>query len=250
MIAEGKVAHARPGLHKNQFSYPIFYLFFPITAESELKSLLRQKFWNVLSLKNKTYLGGNAEHLAISIKQFLKEHCSYDGTEIWLQTLPSMFGYVFNPVSFWICKKEGRVDAVLCEVRNTFGEKHFYWIKSDSGFLQENQWFTAQKVFHVSPFFPVEGHYKFRFQFTKTNFRIHINYHRHPDGDDQQILLSTSTSGSLRQLSSVSLPKLLWNYGWMTPLVVFRIHYQALRLFLKKAKFHKKPEPPQSEVTS
>ena len=62
-----------------------------------------------------------------------REGIAADG-EVVLYAFPRMLGYVFNPVSFWVCHdRDGAVRAVLCEVRNTFGERHNYLLAHPDG---------------------------------------------------------------------------------------------------------------------
>jgi DUF1365 family protein len=243
-LSHGSVLHARHGEKKNSFRYPVFNLVLPISEENQVIDIFKRRFCNVLTLGTQDFLQEKKGSLEQAAKTFLKEKCDYEAEEIWLQTFPRMFGYVFNPITFWFCKKNGNLDAVLCEVRNTFGEKHFYWVKSN-GPIQADQWLEAQKVFHVSPFYPVDGYYKFRFHLTLKNSRVDISYF----GDDHILRLTTWVAGTFQNIQQVKLINILWRYGWMTTLVIFRIHWQALRLFIKKVKFFSKPEPPTTEIT-
>lgn len=243
-ISEGMVFHGRKETTSHSFRYPVFTLLIPILDEHNVLRDLRGQFGGLLSIRAKDYLRGTEASLNDSIRNFLKEECGYTPEEIFLQTFPRMFGYAFNPVSFWFCKKAGRLDAVLCEVNNTFGERHFYWLHPEGGVL-DGQWLRAEKVFHVSPFFPVDGYYKFRFSLKEVQSRVDIFYY---DLNDQ-LRLSTWIEGRHSDLSEIRFVSLLLKYGWMTPLVVFRIHWQALKLWAKKVRFYRKPEPPQKELT-
>lgn len=245
LIGEGHVHHARPGAHANKFRYPIFYLMFPLNDEAGFLAGIRRRFLGVLSVRPRDYLNGKAPSLNEGVRRLLREECGYEAEEIWLQTLPRMFGYGFNPVSFWWCRRAGKLEAVLCEVNNTFGERHLYWIQP-GGELMPPAWVEAKKVFHVSPFFPVEGTYRFRLEATAKDFRVNINYH----AAGGELALTTSLAGRFAPLAEYSLAKILFRYGWMTPLVMMRIHYQALRLFLKGAKFHRQPAPPSQRISS
>ncbi|WP_309786576.1 MULTISPECIES: DUF1365 family protein [unclassified Caballeronia] len=70
-------------------------------------------------------------------------------------------------MSFWLCERaDGALRAVLCEVSNTFGERHAYL--PDTGRpIANGMPLTARKVFHVSPICEVEGHHTFRFLFAR-----------------------------------------------------------------------------------
>ena len=243
-LTEGHVYHSRENGHANRFRYPIFYVLFETAIETELDSILKRRFLNLLSIQPRDYLNQKKVTLNSGVKEFLKTECQYEAEEVWLHTMPRMFGYGFNPVSFWYCKKLGVLDAVLVEVHNTFGERHFYFV-NPTGPIISDSWLIAKKVFHVSPFFPVDGFYKFRFLLTETKFRVDINFF----GDDEKLRLATWIEGVIMPLQQYSLSKILLKYGWMTPLVVLRIHYQAIRLWLKRAKFYKKPDAPDKLVS-
>lgn len=164
-----------------------------------------------------------------------------------LHTFPKVFGYVFNPVSFWYFHNaEGQCRVILCEVNNTFGERHFYLLNAPESQapLNKGMLLNAKKEFHVSPFFPVSGRYEFRFVSDENKSLARINYF---EGNVQQ--LSTSVSGTLVHPSTVLWGKTLLKYGWFTLAVVAKIHWQALKLVLKGARFHSKPAPPQQSIT-
>ncbi len=243
-IGQGHVYHSRHDGIGNAFRYPTFFLMFRCDQEAELQTQMRRRFKNILSFSSRDYLTHSAAPLGGTIKEFLKSRCGYEAEEVWLHTLPRMFGYVFNPVNFWLCRRDGRLDAVLCEVNNTFGEKHYYWLQVPEG-IQPEQWLESKKVFHVSPFLPVEGSFKFRFNITDRQARIDIFYYK----DNQELRLSTWIDGELQPLESVSLARIVLRYGWITPLVILRIHIQAVRLWWRKAQFYKKPDLPTQEIT-
>ncbi len=166
--------------------------------------------------------------------------------EIVLMTLPRMFGYAFNPVSFWLCNdRDGRLRAVLVEVRNTFGERHFYFcFHDDHRPIAADGEITARKVFHVSPFMAMEGEYRFRFSVTPERASIGINLLK-----DGEPLLRTSVAGTHAPLTSA---RLLWAVlrNPLHPLkVIGLIHYQAVKLFLKRTRHFHKPQPPSVAIT-
>jgi DUF1365 family protein len=240
-IGEGFVFHSRHTDASTKFKYPTFFLHFDVDQEPELHRRFRSQFFGCLSLSARDYLNGETRPLGQAIREFVQTRMGYEAEEIWLQTMPRILGYVFNPVNFWIFKKSGQVDAVLCEVNNTFGERHFYWIKSATPM----SWHTSLKEFHVSPFQPTSGYYNYRFQFSDQNSSVDINYF----GSNHELRLTTWIKGDLAPLEQKSLFKLLMRYGWMTAFVVFRIHLQAVILWLKKVRYVPKPALPEKEVT-
>lgn len=243
-ILKGHVYHSRNHQVRHSFRYPTFALLFTLRSEDEYLRVLKRKTSGLLSLKSTDYLHGVKGSLKESAILFLKEQCQYEADQIVLQTFPRMFGFAFNPVSFWFCFRQGHLEAVLCEVNNTFGERHFYWICPPGGILS-SQFYRSDKVFHVSPFFPVDGFYKFRFKFENLHSRVDINYY----DANETLRFSSWIEGQVSNFENESVSRLFWTYGWMTPLVVIRIHWQALRLWVKRVSFYKKPAPPRKEVT-
>lgn len=244
-LMQGHVYHSRSETAKNSFKYPIFNIYFSVPQTSDLKNIFKSKFSSLLSFNDQDYLQRDQRtSIAEKSKSFLLKQFNYQAESVYLQTIPRMFGYAFNPVSFWYCYRGEKLDAVLCEVNNTFGETHYYWLHQDGQDLK-NQWLKAAKHFHVSPFFAVEGEYRFRFSPTAKSLYVDIHFYN----NDGTLKLKTWVQGSLKPLTEISITRLLITYGWMTPLVVFRIHYQAVKLFFKKVKFFKKPNPPSKEIT-
>jgi uncharacterized protein len=242
-IGEGQIFHSRQVDTVTSFTYNSFFLYFNVDDQRALSLLLASKFKNLIGLQSKDYLEGSDLPLAQGVRDFLFRKLGYPAEEVWLQTMPQMLGFVFNPINFWIVKKQGRSEAVLCEVNNTFGERHFYWIHQPQNL--EGVWHRAEKVFHVSPFQPTTGFYEFRFQFLAEQNSVDIKYF----GEAGELRLITWVRGRLAELESKSALQIFLRYGWMTPLVVFRIHFQALKLWLKKVPFVPKPNLPSEKIT-
>ena len=158
--------------------------------------------------------------------------------EIWLQTYPRLLGFVFNPVSFWYChRQDGTLAAIVAEVNNTFGGRHCYLLTGPD--LDHGRELTARKVFQVSPFCQIEGGYRFRFLRTgqdSSDGRGHL-VARITHDDAQGPLLLTSLSGELAPLTPARLRLALWRMPLLTLGVVWRIHWQALRLWIKRVPF-------------
>jgi uncharacterized protein len=164
-----------------------------------------------------------------------------------------VLGYAFKPVSFWFCHDTaGVLRAVVAEVHNTFGEQHAYLLHSADGLaLQNGQQITAQKVFHVSPFFPVRGDYRFRWFVKPERSVVRIDYvdALHHPTKPEGITLSTSIAGGHIPIGFASCCRVLFGYPLHAMTVVFRIHYQALRLWCKGARFYRLPSKPLINVT-
>jgi len=155
--------------------------------------------------------------------------------EIWLQTFPRMLGYVFKPVSFWFCERQdGSLRAVIAEVNNTFGDRHIYVLENQAHAIRNGETLCADKAFYVSPFFKVQGRYRFRFFRSAQNGPdvARIEYL-----DDDGALLQTSMSGISEPLTHRSAVLAWLRYPLFSIGVILRIHLQALKLWWKGAKF-------------
>lgn len=241
------IFHAREGAAANAFRYPGLYLCFPLAERARLASrLFGFNRFNLFGYCDRDH--GNGGDPEAWVRQVLAEHGAQqvDG-EILLMTMPRVLGFVFNPVSFWYCHDcRGGLRAVLCEVNNTFGERHCYIVqRPDQGVIDADTELHCAKVFHVSPFYGVAGSYRFRFPYAGAHRRVAIQYYH-----DDVLQLRTSIDGKALELSDRALISAFMRLGWSTVMVVLRIHWQALKLWLKGASFHSKPEPPQQEISS
>jgi len=150
-----------------------------------------------------------------------------------LVTQCRVFGYVFNPVSFYFCyAAEGRLAAIVCEVHNTFGESHAYVLDA-AGHAAD---WREKKAFHVSPFFTLDGTYRFRFDVSADHLDAHIDLYR------QGVLQFVSRLSLDRQpLTDGHVLRALVRYPLVTAKVIAAIHWEAVRLWWKGASYHPKP---------
>ena len=90
-----------------------------------------------------------------------------------LLTFPRIFGLSFNPLSVYVAQNDQGVDILyIYEVRNTFGDMHAY-----IGAPQDGQSILqAQKIFHVSPFFPVSGTYRLHIRHNAAQIKLAMRY--------------------------------------------------------------------------
>lgn len=230
----GHVMHRRlrPAVHA--FVYPVFYVQLPLrelaTAACGVFSLDRL---NLLSFHTKDHGARDGSPLLPWIERILAEHDLPSDGRIVLQTFPRLLGFVFNPVSFWFCEdREGRLIAILAEVNNTFGGTHSYLLHRRGETLRDNEELRAEKRLHVSPFNDVEGGYRFRFARERGVQTARIDY-----DDAEGELLLTSISGKPREWSRRALLAACLRMPFLTLGVVARIHWQALRLWLKGVPF-------------
>ena len=245
----GSVVHARHAMASNAFSYAMFTLWLPLSQLAEAASpVLGIEKLRLFSFFNRDHGARDGSALlpwirAILHDKGLAEICN---GEVVLQTMPRLFGFVFNPVSFWYCHDgSGGLRAVLAEVNNTFGEHHNYLVAhADRRVIGPDDVLVAQKVFHVSPFFPVRGEYHFNFTRRGERLTVALDY---LDGEQKQ--LSTRLIGNELPLTAGSLLRVWLRCPLLTLGVVYRINWQALRLVVKRVQFFTKPQAPREETT-
>lgn len=251
-IGFGHVWHTRLRPQRHRFIIPTFFLLLPMRTlreRPEVAGVLALNRAGALAFRDKDHGDRRGPEqggaLAWLEELLLSENIDDALGEIWLHCYPRVLGYSFKPVSFWYCHRlDGSLRTIVAEVNNTFGERHAY-VLDKPRYGQELQ---TNKVFHVSPFCPVEGGYRFEFRRggphgLKTT-RVRIDFH-----DDQGPLLLTGIGGRLQPLDRVSRRRALWRYPLLTLGVITRIYWNALLLWIKRAPFHSKPQPPEQPVS-
>ncbi len=240
-ILFAKVMHRRLLPKVNAFVYGIYYLVFPLSRMHDLSDGWRFGVDRpgLLSFYQKDHGNRDGSDLSVWIKSILRDNdiTSADG-DIIMIALPRVFGYVFNPVSFWLClDTSGGLRAVLAEVNNTFGERHSYLcMHADQRIITEKDVLHGEKLFHVSPFLEREGSYTFRFNIKDTAFGAWIDY---TDRDGKKLL--TALTGSLSAYNASSRRRAFWRYPLVTLHTIFLIHWQALKLIAKGIRYVTKP---------
>ncbi len=248
-LALGRIFHRRSRPRVNQFSYCALYFCLNLKDLDRLsRPLLSLDRFNLVSLYRRDFGPRDGSDLERWMRDILESHGlgqAADG-DIVLHGHPRLLGYVFNPVSFWFCHdRAGALRAVLADVSNTFGEHHHYLVAhEDARPIAPTDWLEARKLFHVSPFLPVEGFYRFRFRLDSRRMRADIHYHDAPEGQGLGPMLVTYVDSRRRPLGSLSLLSALLRHPLASLSVVALIHYQAAKIWFKKARFYRKPEPP------
>lgn len=244
-LVHGQVMHARLRPAPHRFVYPLFYVRLNLARLDECGSRwFGVDRWRPLSIRRSDYGPRDGSSLEQWMRALLLEHHIDADGEIWLQTFPRVAGYAFNPVSFWHCHDtDGRLCAVLAEVNNTFGENHRYLMRVVQTMGGAGSC-AATKQMHVSPFCPVEGHYRFRFRLGGARHCTAIDYY-----DNDGLLLRTALSGRPAPMTDRALASALLRYPLLGLGIVFRIHWQAFRLWRKRVPFFSKPPCPAHHTT-
>ncbi|HUU73905.1 MAG TPA: DUF1365 domain-containing protein [Burkholderiales bacterium] len=244
----GSVMHARLRPHRNAFRYRVFFMRLPLLRLDRIRNpLFSVNRWNLFSFHYSDHGARDGSPPELWIRRLLEgEGVQCADGEVVLQTFPRVLGYVFNPVSFWLCHdREGGLRAIVCQVSNTFGEHHNYLLaRPDGAVIRSEDVLESRKVFHVSPFCEVSGKYAFRFQSGVSTCNVNIDY-----DDPEGRLLLTAISGRASEFTIGALLRAFFLYPWMTLGVMARIHWQALKLWIGGVPYVPKPLPPQQETT-
>lgn len=254
MIGLGCVWHRRVRPVTHAFRYRSYFLMLPMRSLAREGAAptcgWRRNRFGLLSFHDRDHGLGDEDALAWVETLLRSEGITDADGEIWLQTYPRVLGHVFKPVSFWYAhRRDGTLTAVVAEVNNTFGERHCYLLSGDR--LQWGHAVTADKVFHVSPFCRVAGHYAFTFRRQEgctgqsaPRLSVHIDLH-----DEAGLLLHTGLQGQLHPLNTGTARRAFFGTPLMTLGVVARIHWHAWRLWLKRVPFFTKPSAPTRQVS-
>ena len=243
----GKVMHKRLFPKINAFVYGIYYLAFPLSQINVLPLAYNRP--GFISFYDRDHGPCDGSSLEGWARDILRDYgmTQTDG-EIVLVCMPRIMGYVFNPVSFWLCyDKTENLRAILCEVHNTFGERHTYLCAhKNQKTIGTDDVIKGQKVFHVSPFLKREGHYTFRFDVHNNGFSAHIDFY---DGEEKKQLV-TGLNGVFEPMNLVSLRKAFWGYPLVTFKAIALIHWQAIKLLSKGIKYISKPPQNKERVSA
>jgi len=243
LLAIGQVHHARTRPAAHAFRHDTYFLLLPMRHGREHGLGVPRGKWGLISFADEDHGEGGPDALAWITALLAHEGIHDADGEIWLQTYPRVLGHAFKPVSFWYAhRRDGTLAAVVAEVNNTFGERHCYLLHGPE--LAWGQDVVARKVFHVSPFCRVDGHYRFCFKRSAQHILARVDLM-----DEQGVLIQTSMAGALHPINPTVVRKAFWSVPWMTLGVVLHIHLHALKLWLKRVPFFRKPAAPERFVT-
>jgi len=241
----GETFHGRKGAVTNAFRYSVDYLLLdPDNATGP--SLFSRNARNLVALHDTDHGGVPRQGRGTAwVREVLAAHGLGGGQRILLLAQPRVMGHVFNPVSFWLCyDHSGDLCVVIAEVSNTFGDRHSYLChRDDRAPITREDTIHARKIFHVSPFQPVAGAYVFRFDIRADRIGIWIDYTTPTGG------LFTNLTGPRVVLTNTGILATCLRRPFGSRRVLALIHWQALKLALKRVKFYRRPTPPGEDIS-
>jgi uncharacterized protein len=243
-LYRGEVAHRRVSPVAHRLSYRVYNLFVDIDELPELSKRLRlfaYNGFNLFSIVDRKHGPGDGTPIGEAIWRIARaSQTRAPVTRIFMFCYPRVLGFVFNPLTVYYCfDRDERLQLMIYEVNNTFGERHSYAIPVSPGMSQH-----AQKKFHVSPFNQVEGEYRFAVEHPGERLRLGITLKT-----DGKPCLHASFAGVRKPLSDANLLRSFARLPLLPLQVIGGIHWEAARLWWKGLPFRGKPAPPQSPVT-
>ena len=192
-----------------------------------------------ISLRRRDHLPAGGRALADRVRELVRPSLGRNPTgPMLLLSQPRAFGLTFDPVSFVYCMDASgrRTEAVLAEVSNTpWGERHVYTLTGGETGGGRHR-FDATKRLHVSPFFGMDHEYQFEFSDPGATASLSIENRR--EGD-----VVFRAGLALEQVGTAQAPpwSTIARHPWMPAETLVGIYSQALRLALKRARFHTHP---------
>ncbi|MDJ0952135.1 MAG: DUF1365 domain-containing protein [Acidimicrobiia bacterium] len=242
----GRVAHRRKAPFQHKLRYRTYSMLVDLDELDTIvgrSRLLSRNRWNVFSIHDRDHGARDGTPLRTWIdSQLATAGIDITGGRVEVLLFPRILGYTFNPLTMWFCyDSAGSLRAVLYEIHNTFGHSHSHLVPI-SGAAPHRHEFA--KNLHVSPFFDQDGSYSFTLRPPGDRFSVSIDY----STDDEDLLTATMV-GDRTALNDRSLARVFITHPLLTLKVIGGIHWQALRLLLKGARYRPVPAEPEQQVT-
>lgn len=239
-IYKGKVRHRRFETKAHAFNYQLYMMFINL---DELPTLFNNyRGWSskqtqraFAHFRRTDHFGDPKQPLKQAVSDLVKQEAdlSLEG-DIYMLTHFRYFGYVFNPLCLYYCldKANENIVAIVAEVSNTpWNEKHCYVLTANQGSDKKHR-YRHPKAFHVSPFLKMNMDYHWHLHKPSKNLFVHLENRRgHEKLFDATMLLEREP------INQKNLTRVLCAYPVMTLQIIFAIHFEALKLWLKGIKY-------------
>ena len=247
----GWVAHERTRPARNSFRYPIYYLGLYLDELDELDSTLRRfshNRANTVSFWDRDHGPRDGSPLRPWIDGVLASvGIDLTGGRVMVLTFPRVLGARFYPVSFWYCfRADGTPLAIMAEVHNTYGDRHNYLLHSNGQPFDFSSHPKTTKAFFVSPFVQRED-VTYEFAFSEPAEEISASILDIVSGSP---MLTAAIDVKARELTDSTLTSTVLRHGPISVVALLRIHWQALKLLLKRVPFFPHTPPPAEEIST
>jgi DUF1365 family protein len=246
-IYQGSLRHRRFRPRRHEFSYPLFMAFLDVDRLPELMRVspfAAYNRWNWASYHERDHVGDPTRPLRARLAADAAAHgLTLPDGPVFLLTHLRYLGYVFNPVSFFYCyDRDATLRLVLAEVNNTFGESRNYWLSApDSGSSGRVRRYRAPKSLHVSPFMPMTLEYDFAIAEPGARLAVSMRTLDETGRAGGPPLFDATLTLTREPWSRTALHRALRRQPWMTASVIAGIHWEALKLYLKRVPVYTHP---------
>jgi DUF1365 family protein len=204
--------------------------------------------FNLMDFRETDHLDGSTTVLKAQVERILIEGGFEGGGRARLLCMPRILGSVFNPLSVYFCETAaGRLQAILYEVNNTFGQRHSYLLKAGDAGAEVRH--GTEKRFYVSPFNDLAMRYDFRVVppgdlADERPLSVRIDVY-----DAVGLLMTAAFVGERQPLTDKTLTAAWLRHPLLMAKVVGAIHWEALKLWLKGMRFIPRPPAPALPVS-
>ncbi len=245
-LYKARVTHSRLAPKVHRFHYDVFMFYLDLDEidglAKRLKYMSRNRF-NLFNFRDKDHLQLPRENPDTSknIRQHITDYLHENGVSIGhgrIMVLTNLctFGYQFNPVSFYFCYDEaGKPVYSIVEICNTFREMKPYFLGADTKTGDQFK-LNTEKYFYVSPFIDMDTNFDFDLHIPGEKLQVKIDDY---DKAGKRFFIST-LNGDRKRLTDGNLLRYFFSFPLITLKVIGLIHWQALKLWLKKLPYHKK----------
>jgi DUF1365 family protein len=245
LLYAGNIMHQRMKPLGHRFAYTVFSLMVDLDRLPEAdraSRLFSVDRFNILSFHQTDHTRRENKTLRSYVDEMLEgAGVGEPAARVLLVCYPRILGWVFNPLAvYYAYDARDRLLALVYEVRNTFGERHTYVCPvapgqvSAAGVRQ-----SCDKIFHVSPFMPMAMQYRFRMLPPGDEIRWRIL-----ETDAEGPVLSATFAGKAIPLATPHILRLVGKIPHLTLKIVAGIHWEALKLWWKGARYIPRPAAP------
>lgn len=237
----GEVGHKRfvPKVHGFNYSFNAYWLDCEALTPASLSLVgIKHETFGALSYRRRDYLAGN-EQLAQAVKDKVRELGGDKAVaKVYLLTPLANWGYYFSPITLYYCyDPNADFCYLLAEVSNTpWNERHYYLQTINADVVQAG-FYQHDKAFHVSPFNPIEMQYRWQIPAPAQELFCSITNYK-----DQQAVFSAWFRLKRFSLTRANRRRILIRHPWQNVQVMWRIYWQALKLYLKGVPLHQHPK--------
>lgn len=245
----GTIRHHRYFPKSHLFNYEMYWSLLDldlIDANCEKYRYLSNESWNILSFRKKDFFTQDQKTNKASIQKLIldKTGTHFNGKVLLLSHL-RFLGFNFNSVSFYFCiDQQGKLEHIVAEITNTpWGERHPYLLSCNESYERDDCYiFNFNKEFHISPFVSMDMDYQWLFKIEDDQLRIHMKANTLQNNAENKKIIDVTFTGKQLPLSQSNLNRMILKHPFQPLKMVWRIYWQALKLWLKKTPFYSHPK--------